>query len=191
MPGRVNPIVPGAMAIVVGAILVGVLAVVGADSRALAGSECIEQPGREPTQGAHWYYHYDRGQNRKCWYLATSPTKPHETAPPQEPKDGAAAPTIDSVLTSLFKGWPQPAPVAPQPQDATAGEPRIIQSNPTKPLRLEDIAQPQTDIPEERAEPRYTTPLNSAQRRALFQDYLRWEEIQRTMGDVGASGRTR
>jgi hypothetical protein len=154
------------------------------NGRAVAGGECIEQPNREPVQGAHWYYHYDRERNRKCWHLDAAATKTREAAPPWKDQSDAGAtptPTIGTVFSTLF-GGSATVPSTAMPQDATSGEPRIIQSDPTKPLKIEDIAQQQLDIPEERAEQRYVTPLSPAQRRALFEEYLRWEEIQRNLG---------
>ncbi len=178
MPRRVIPIVSAIFAIFIIASIAFRM-----DGQALAGSECIEQPNREPSPGEHWFYHYDREKDRKCWHLEAAAPKPREAAPPEEQSNAASTPTATSAFSSLFKGLTTAAPTA-APQDPVAGEPRIIQSNPTKPLKLEDIAQQQTDIPEERADPRYVTPLNAAQRRALFQDFLRWNEIQRNLGDV-------
>jgi hypothetical protein len=183
MPRRVNPIVS---AVVV--MLVFALITLGISGRVFAGGECMEQPDREATQGVRWYYHYDREKGRKCWHPGTAATRPREVAPSQERSDAVATPTIASVFSSLFKGWPTPPPTS-APLN-TIGEPRIIQSNPTKPLRLDDIAQQQPDIPEERADPRYTPPLNSAQRILLFQEYVRWEEIQRNLGTVGPPARS-
>jgi hypothetical protein len=72
------------------------------------------------------------------------------------------------------------------PHEAVAGEPRIIQSDATKPLTIEDIAQQQQpDFPEERPEPRHLAPLTAAQRKALFEEYLKWEELQRALGKTG------
>src|SRR5262249_7473731 len=148
---------------------------VGTDGRVLAAG-CIDQPSREPVQGAHWYYHYDREKNRKCWHLEDTETRIAAPRIKDQPET-VAGPTFTSVFFGLFRG----GPAAPAPQDTTLGEPRIIQSDPTKPLKIEDIAQHQPDIPEERAEERYVTPLSPAQRKALFEEYLRWEEIQRNL----------
>ena len=176
MPRHVYPIVSAVFIVFIFALVA-----LGTNGRVFAGSECIEQPNREPAEGGHWYYHYDREKNRKCWRLDAGPTRTPEAAPPQKDQSeavAAPAPTIGSVFSTLFRGRPSTS----MPQDATAGEPRIIQSNPTKPLKIEDIAQQQPDIPEERPEGRYVTPLSPAQRKALFQEYLRWEEIQRNLG---------
>jgi hypothetical protein len=175
MPRHVYPVVSAVFIVFIFALVT-----LGTNGRVFAGSECIEQPNREPGQGGHWYYHYDREKNRKCWRLDAAATRTHEAAPPPNQSNAVATPTptIGSVFSTLFGGS---AP-APMPQDAPSSEPRIIQSNPTKPLKIEDIAQQQPDIPEERPESRYVTPLSPAQRRALFQEYLRWEEIQRNLG---------
>jgi hypothetical protein len=161
-------------------VFIFALVILGTNGRVFAGGECIEQPNREPGQGGHWFYHFDREKNRKCWRLDAA-TGTREAVPLQKDQSDAVAtptPTIGSVFSTLFRG----APSRSMPQDAAAGEPRIIQSNPTRPLKIEDIAQQQPDIPEERPEARYVTPLTPAQRKALFQEYLRWEEIQRNLG---------
>jgi hypothetical protein len=185
MPRRISSIVSAICGIFLSAFMAS-----GMSGHALAAGECIEQPNQEPAPGAHWFYHFDRAKNRKCWYLGAAATREREVAPSPEPPDVVAVPADASVFSSLFKRGSS-LPPGPAPQDVIAGEPRIIQSNPTKPLRLEDIAQQQPDIPEERAEERYIPPLSSAQRRALLQEYLKWEEIQRTLGTVGESARSR
>jgi len=168
-------------------VFISALISVGTDGRALA-AECIDQPNREPVQGAHWYYHYDREKNRKCWHLEDTETRV-EAPPPKDRREMVAPPAFPSVFSRLFRGG-STAPFTSMPQDTTSGEPRIIQSDPTKPLKIEDIAQHQPDIPEERAEERYVTPLSPAQRKALFEEYLRWEEIQRNLGTFGIPGRS-
>lgn len=175
MPGHVHQVVSAVFTVFIFALVI-----LGTNSRVFAGSECIEQPDREPGQGGHWFYHFDREKNRKCWRLDAA-TGTREAVPPRKDQSDAVAtptPTIGSVFSTLFRGGPSRS----MPQDAAAGEPRIIQSNPTRPLKIEDIAQQQQDIPEERPEARYVTPLTPVQRKALFQEYLRWEEIQRNLG---------
>ena len=184
MPRGVTPIVSAVVVIFITALIV-----LGTNDLVLAGSECIEQPNREPAEGAHWYFHYDREKNRKCWHLEAAATKLREAARPAEQSDAASTSPFSSAFSSLLRGLTTATPTV-APQEPVVGEPRIIQSNPTKPLKLEDIAQQLTDIPEERAEPRYTPPLNAAHRRALFEDYLRWDEIQRNLGTVGAPARS-
>jgi hypothetical protein len=167
-----------------------VLITPGMNGRVFAEGECIEHPNRESAQEGHWYYHYDREKNRKCWHLEAIAPRTRDVAPPQtDRKDTVATPTISSVLSSLFRGW-RVAPGSSPPPLTAAGEPRIIQSDPTKPLTIDDIARRQPDIPEERSEPRYETRLTRAQRRALFEEYLKWEELHRSLGNTVAPARS-
>lgn len=162
--------------------------VFGMSGRAFGDSNCFERPNLEPTRGAHWYYRYDREKNRKCWHLDAVATRTRAgTLPWKDQAEGIAppVPVIASVFSALFGPWPI-ARSEPFTLDAAASEPRIIQSNPTKPLKIEDIAQQYPDLPEEHAETRYVTPLSSAQRKALFEEYLKWEEIQRSFGTASA-----
>ncbi len=178
--------------------ILSMLVTLGMTGRGLAEIECIERPDWESAQGGHWYYHFDREKNRKCWHLegATSPiegtasrTRDAAATTEMDRKYTAATPSISSVLSSLFRGW-LAAPASPPPPEPLPGEPRIIQSDPTKLLTIEDIAQPQPDVPEERSEPRYVTRLTRAQRRALFEEYLKWEELRRNLGNNGGPARS-
>jgi hypothetical protein len=38
---------------------------------ASAAPECLIEPNRDPPDGLHWYYRYDRVNDRKCWYMRT------------------------------------------------------------------------------------------------------------------------
>ncbi len=156
----------------------------GSKGRASADSACLEQPDRTTFQGERWYYHFDRGKNRKCWHIGAVAAVAHELPAPRVERTR----TVTSALNSLFgpvfrelRSWLR----QPMHHEAAAGEPRIVQSDATKPLTIEDIAQPQPDIPEERAETRPAASLTPAQKRALFEAYLRWEEVQRNAGHGG------
>jgi hypothetical protein len=161
--------------------LIGATAVKG---RAFADSPCIEQPDRDAPQGEHWYFHFDREKNRKCWHLeAVAPVTREAPPPPRAERTHTAGSSVDAAFSSLFKGL-RNLFRRPMPHEATAGEPRIIQSDATKPLTIEDIAQPQPELPEERSEARSGSPatLTAAQRRALYEEYLKWEELQHVGG---------
>jgi hypothetical protein len=170
-------------------VFLSVLFTLGVNGRVFADNECIEQPDRDSAQGAHWYFHYDRDKNRKCWHLEAIAPSARDLVPPQTDRKEVATPTIGSVLSSLLRAWPTLRRRSPPPEVA-AGEPRIIQSDPTKPLTIEDIAQRQPYIPEERAEQRYVTPLTPAQRKTMFEEYLKWEELQRNLGNTGTPARS-
>ena len=157
----------------------------GSKGPASADSACLEQPDRATSQGEHWYYHFDRGKNRKCWHTGSAAAVAHELPAPRTERTRTVASALNSLFGPVFRelrGWLR----QPMHHEAAAGEPRIVQSDATKPLTIEDIAQPQPDIPEERAEMRPAASLTPAQKRALFEAYLRWEEVQRNAGRGGS-----
>ena len=154
-------------------------------SKASADGACLEQPDRATFQDEHWYYHFDREKNRKCWHIRTVAAVARELPAPRTERTR----TVTSALNSLFgpllrelRSWMR----QPMHHEAAAGEPHIVQSDATKPLTIEDIAQPQPDIPEERAETRPAASLTPAQKRALFEAYLKWEEVQHNAGRGGS-----
>lgn len=152
----------------VSAVLVAVLAALpavaaapGVRDAATTESACLEAPERDAPQGEHWYYHYDQQKNRKCWHI------------------GAAGPTsLSSVFVPFLRGvrnmFRKPMP----PHEHLVAEPRIVQSDATRLLTIDDIAR-QPEFPEERAETRPVLFLNSDQRRALYDEYVKWEALQR------------
>lgn len=157
-----------------------ILITLGSKGRAVADSACIEQPASDAPSGQRWYYHFDREKNRKCWHLGAVAAVVRESpAPTRVERTHTAGPTVNSVFGPLFRGI-RNLLRQPMPHEAVAGEPRIVQSDATRPLTIEDIAQPQAEFPEERAETRPASFLTPSQRKALFEEYLKWEELQRT-----------
>jgi hypothetical protein len=155
------------------------------EGHALADAVCLEQPGRDAPRGEHWYFHLDREKNRKCWHLGPAAAAPaFEILPlPRVERTRPFGTSVEAAFSDLFKGIRRLFRT-PMPHEAQAGEPRIIQSDATRPLTIEDIAQPPPELPEERAELRSIPAgsLTPAQRKALYEDYLRWEELQRVGG---------
>ena len=183
MRKRITSIVPTVCATFLAAV-----AAFGLGRPAHGGSECIQQPNQQPTEGAHWYYHLDRANGRKCWYLAPDAARLPEADTSQVQSGANPTPTFSSLFSSLFGGTAA-ATTAAAP-DASIREPRIIQANPAKALKVDDIVpNGKPSLPEERAEPRYTPPLKRAQREALFQKFLQWDESQRITGGGGPSWR--
>jgi hypothetical protein len=162
---------------------------VAVQGSALADAACVEQPGRGALQGEHWYFHVDREKNRKCWHLGPAAAAPaYEIMPlPRAERTRPFGASVEAAFSDLFKGI-RKLFRTPMPHEAQAGEPRIIQSDATRPLTIEDIAQPDPELPEERAEmrPIPAGSLTPAQRKALYEEYLKWEELQR----VGGTGAT-
>jgi hypothetical protein len=153
--------------------------------RAFADSACVEQPDRAAPQGAHWYFHLDREKNRKCWHLGPAAAAPvYEAPPPRTERTQTFASSVEAAFAGLVRKL-QHLFRRPMPHEAQAGEPRIIQSDATRPLTMEDIAQQQLELPEDRPEVRSGSTgsaLTPAQRKALYDDYLKWQELQRGGG---------
>lgn len=167
-------------------VALSMLTTLGSKGRALADSICIELPDRDAPQGEHWYYHFDRAKSQKCWHLGPAAPVVHELLPPRTERTRSAGATFNSVFGPLIRDIRRLFR-QPMPHDAVAGEPRIVQSDATKPLTIEDIAQPQGEFPEERAETRPASSLTAAQRKALFEEYLKWEELQRAGGNAATA----
>ena len=85
---------------------------------ARAADDCLTAPNRAPAPGAHWYYHFDRATDRKCWYLVEPPPQaPNPQMPiaqtPQlqlapEPTPPPAPPGFGSFLLLAGPGAPTP-----------------------------------------------------------------------------------
>ncbi len=162
--------VPGT-ALAVCTIFLSIVLLLGAWGRAAADG-CLEHPDRAAPFGEKWYYRSDRDKNRKCWHLG--PGAPFVILPPLPRTERAVTSTVHSFfrgLDSLFR--------QPMPRETAAGEPRIVQSDATRPLTIEDIAAQRSEFPEERGETPPASAFTPAQRKALFEEYLKWEQEQR------------
>jgi hypothetical protein len=115
---------------------------------ASAAPECLAEPSHDPPAGMHWYYRYDRVNDRKCWYMRTLIGAPE--VPGVEPPRVVlrAAPEVPRVAT-------HPAPAAEAPR-ATY-----------RPASL-----PETQ--------RRRQPMSESDEAALYLEFLRWKEQQRT-----------
>jgi hypothetical protein len=82
---------------------------------AAAADECLAGPNKAPPQGSHWYYHVDRGTQRKCWHLGddgkTAAASAQSDAAKPEPQQTASAwpAPVDNAHAELVD-----APRAPQ-----------------------------------------------------------------------------
>ena len=97
--------IPGPAAIA--ALLVALVA--GHDIAHAAPNDCLSAPNGAAPKGQHWYYHLDRANNRKCWYLrdigaaaatpSAAPSQQADNPAPAQPDRGAATPTVNSAAT--------------------------------------------------------------------------------------------
>jgi hypothetical protein len=158
-------------------VFLSILIALGLTGRAAAQGVCLEQPGRDAGLGEHWYYHYDRQKTRKCWHLGPGAAA---TAAPVPRTDRPRAPSLSlNAVFAPFVRQMRNMFRQPMPHEAAAGEPRIVQSDATRPITIDDIAQ-QPEFPEERAETRPVLSLTAVQRRALYDEYLKWEALERS-----------
>jgi hypothetical protein len=112
----------------------GVIATVVAfnPDHARGADDCLVEPNRDPPEGRHWFYHVDRANNRKCWYLGDAGLLAQRVAPETANPSG-------------------PNPAGPNPSAPSAG----------RPTQREALAP------------------SRARRDTLFQDFIRWNEMQR------------
>ena len=77
-----------------------ILIALGSKGRAAVDSACIEQPARDAPSGEHWYYHFDREKNRKCWHLGPVATLVRESPVLAELRRSLEAPPQASASSS-------------------------------------------------------------------------------------------
>jgi hypothetical protein len=108
MSGRILSLV-GSIAVAAALIMSG--ARVGVPNTARA-DNCLTAPNSSAPPGSRWYYHVDRMNQRKCWYLRAS-GQPAQPATAQATSE--AAPAAQSHST--------PAPTGSTPTTGSAGAP--------------------------------------------------------------------
>jgi len=162
------------------AVAVMIVVAPGAREAAAAAPSCLQAPERAAPQGAHWYYRSDQFRNRKCWHLVAG-----TAAPGSYPSwsDGATV-SLGSVFAPLVREVRNMFR-QPMPHERLAGEPRIVQSDATRLLTIDDVAR-QPEFPEERAETRLVPFLSTEQRRVLYDEYMKWEALQRNGPNASA-----
>jgi hypothetical protein len=123
-----------------------------ATNSASAAVECITEPNREPPQGSHWFYRVDRATDRRCWYLRVW-TPPSSAAPTAETQRAAPRP---------------PAGEAVQRAKPPLGESAPVMQRTTARSMASQTGQ------------RTRRPLSESDHAALFLEFLRWKEQQRS-----------
>jgi hypothetical protein len=160
-----------------------------------AESTCIEQPGPNAAQGTHWSARYDRAKGRKCWFLVdanghdvTASQAQPGSVPTPAPMDALSS-QIGSFFGNLTAAAANAIPQvsAPQGDASPTGpvrgplKPRGNGENASKPdnrARAEQKGAGEARGAAKRVSPSLTEP----EREALFEEFLRWQEIQHTIG---------
>ena len=65
-------------------------------SKAAPADDCLTSPRSPAPQGTHWYYHMDRTNQRKCWYVR-APGQPAQQAPALSASGPATAASTHSM----------------------------------------------------------------------------------------------
>jgi hypothetical protein len=184
------------------ALRVGLIAstmILGANAGAGATEECLTAPNRAPGPGGHWYFHFDRNQDRKCWYLTAPAPQPAAEEAPASPLaptvTTAPAPNPPPSFGSIFSSWTagfSSAPAAPPPDTANATaparpddaaaprQPRAVHRSDSQQAALTPKPRrpPPARAPVAHADDGGTASLTEAERDALFQEFLRWRGRQ-------------
>ncbi len=87
---------------------------------ATAAKTCLSAPNAATPQGKHWYYHWDRVNRRKCWYLGEK-GKAIRRDPVQQ-SDSAATP-VPPARPQVKPARQQPYSRASQPAEAEVSQP--------------------------------------------------------------------
>lgn len=190
MPERVNSFAPVICS--VSFVFIATTAVHFA-SPAQAESACIEQPSQKAAEGTHWTAHYDRAKSRKCWLLVdangrdvTASQAQSSAAPEPSPVDALSS-QIASLLGSLT-GAAESAAVqvtAPQgdaPQTGPSRVPRKPRGSGVNAGKADNaVRAEEKGAGEGRAVKHVSSPLTEPERVELFEEFLRWREIQQTV----------
>jgi hypothetical protein len=156
-----------------------------------AESACIEQPSQSAAQGTHWSARYDRAKGRKCWFLVDANGR-DVTASQASPPTPAPVDALSSQIGSFFGSLTAAAANAMPQFSAPQGD-----APPTGPMRAP--LKPRGNGANARADNRARAEQNGAgdargaakrvspsltepEREALFEEFLRWQEIQHTIG---------
>ncbi|MGY3453016.1 hypothetical protein [Bradyrhizobium sp. USDA 4353] len=106
------------------AIAVGVVGtvVVALPRVVIAAEECLTEPTGEKSDAQRWYYRFDRGTNRRCWYLkdANGSSTAALARPGQQPAPWDFAQPAPPKLTTRRTDGPAPRAAA----DALAESPQ-------------------------------------------------------------------
>jgi hypothetical protein len=187
---------------VVSASLLGALIALCLNGAVPAAGTCIEGPNLKAGQVGHWYYRVDPVNHRKCWYVTATELKTQEGAPLEPTPSPTSTPnsTLSSWFTSLGAGPPASAVVQPRttresrvPPTAPREAVKVVHAVPrerSRPTRRSETkgaatAQLNQQSPSrsssEHAEQVNAPPPDQAARDALFLEFLRWKELQKSV----------
>lgn len=109
------------------AIAAGIVVIAVSPRVSIAADDCLTEPTGEKSDAQRWYYRFDRGTNRRCWYLKDANGNTRDiAAPPRTPQQPApwdfAQPAPPKLTAKRTDG---PAPRANAEALAEAPQPRV------------------------------------------------------------------
>jgi hypothetical protein len=180
----------------------GSLIAIGLNGPVLGAGTCIQAPDLDAGQGRHWYYRVDRINHRKCWYMTEAGPRTDE-APSLGPSPTSSPNlTLFSWFPWLSAGLPgsatagmQPSTSSPQPRVPSAapkGNMNVVhavpneRSRPTRPPETKGLTTAERDQQSSRSSADHAEQVNSqppdqAAQDALFLEFLRWKELQKSV----------
>jgi hypothetical protein len=157
-----------------------------------AESACIEQPSQSAAQGTHWSARYDRAKGRKCWFLVdangrdvTASQAPAPTPAPVDALSSQIGSFFGSLTAAAASAVPQfSAPQGDAPPTGPMRAPLKPRGNGANASKADNRARAeQNGAGDARGAAKRVSPsLTEPEREALFEEFLRWQEIQHTIG---------
>jgi hypothetical protein len=180
MPERANSFVPLRPAFLFVFVFVATISA-PVYTPARADNVCIEQPSQQAPEGTRWIARSDRPKARKCWSLVdgngrdvTALLTQSGAATTQDPLQA-----ISSQLAALFGNAPANAePQGTTPQSNPANAPRKPQGNTANAKSDNGARTDQKSVSDGHAAKRTSSGLTEPERNALFEEFMRWQEIQ-------------
>jgi hypothetical protein len=177
MPARTNSLES--------AFIAGTLAAVtllGLNTMASSAPECLENPDLRAIKPGHWHYRSDRSLNRRCWFFVSAEgiVETPESAPPAATLGGdSRQPSQREVLQTQPNAIPDRSGEAPQsisPKSARPNKTVRRDGSQIAPPPATTGAADQRDQPEQSANnEKQGSSLDEANRKALFQDFVKWQ----------------
>ena len=179
------------------ASLLATLAAFGLNGAALAAGACIEGPNHA-SKGRHFYYRVNRINHHKCWYVMETGPKTHEDAPLKATSSPKSRPNL--TLFSWFTSGSASAGLQPSitkksrlPPATPRRTVKFVHAVATERSRLarppeakgaataERNQQSPSRSSAEHPEQVKSQPPDQAAQEALFLEFLRWNELQKSV----------
>ena len=114
---------PSSTLTAIAALLVALVAGAGFQPSRAAANACLSAPNGAAPNGQHWYYHLDRTDRRKCWYLrelTATPAADAVSAPAEADRTAPSADTAATPADSVAAVHPRGRAAALPPVDTAA-----------------------------------------------------------------------